>query len=166
MRTYNLKDGAISILNSAFTISTHLSILDPVEQMLVFKIKKRALFLIKKSIESDFKNTKEITTLLRLIFGGKSATLISLEMNLKKNCQRIDPSIIAKIKKYKSNELKFLLPYTTKTSGWVTSFLDFTIAKLEQENADKLVENLRFLFPEIISIIEQASSSIDIGEFN
>ncbi|MBL2888824.1 hypothetical protein ELO56_25435, partial [Klebsiella pneumoniae] len=92
--------------------------------------------------------------------------LISLEMNLKKSCQRIDPSITATIKKYKSNELKFLLPYTTKTSGWVTSFLDFTIAKLEQENADKIAENLRFLFPEIISIIEQASSSIDIGEFH
>ncbi|WP_308324628.1 hypothetical protein, partial [Klebsiella pneumoniae] len=79
-----------------------------------------------------------ITTLFRLLFGGKTATLISLEMNLKKSCQRIDPSITATIKKYKSNELKFLLPYTTKTSGWVTSFLDFTIAKLEQENADKI----------------------------
>ncbi|HDH0780858.1 TPA: hypothetical protein ACRGLY_005706, partial [Klebsiella pneumoniae] len=111
-------------------------------------------------------NNKEITTLFRLLFGGKTATLISLEMNLKKSCQRIDPSITATIKKYKSNELKFLLPYTTKTSGWVTSFLDFTIAKLEQENADKIAENLRFLFPEIISIIEQASSSIDIGEFH
>lgn len=44
MRTYNLKDGAISILNSAFVLSTHLSILDPVEQKLVFKVKKRALF--------------------------------------------------------------------------------------------------------------------------
>ncbi|HAI5114825.1 TPA: AAA family ATPase [Escherichia coli] len=166
MRTYNLKDGAISILNSAFVLSTHLSILDPVEQKLVFKVKKRALFLIKKSIKGDFKNNKEITTLFRLLFGGKTATLISLEMNLKKSCQRIDPSITATIKKYKSNELKFLLPYTTKTSGWVTSFLDFTIAKLEQENADKIAENLRFLFPEIISIIEQASSSIDIGEFH
>ena len=35
-----------------------------------------------------------------------------------------------------------------------------------KENADKIAENLRFLFPEIISIIEQASSSIDIGEFH
>ncbi|MBK3007189.1 hypothetical protein FKK36_25960, partial [Klebsiella pneumoniae] len=41
-----------------------------------------------------------------------------------------------------------------------------TFPKLEQENADKIAENLRFLFPEIISIIEQASSSIDIGEFH
>ncbi|WP_417633142.1 hypothetical protein, partial [Klebsiella pneumoniae] len=74
MRTYNLKDGAISILNSAFVLSTHLSILDPVEQKLVFKVKKRALFLIKKSIKGDFKNNKEITTLFRLLFGGKTAT--------------------------------------------------------------------------------------------
>lgn len=44
MRTYNLKDGAISILNSAFVLSTHLSILDPVEQKLVFKVKKKGSF--------------------------------------------------------------------------------------------------------------------------
>ncbi|MCV5005079.1 hypothetical protein OFM39_36030, partial [Escherichia coli] len=78
------------ILNSAFVLSTHLSILDPVEQKLVFKVKKRALFLIKKSIKGDFKNNKEITTLLTLLFVGKTATLISLEMKLKKSCQRID----------------------------------------------------------------------------
>ncbi len=57
-------------------------------------------------------------------------------------------------------------PIPQKLVAGLPVFLDFTIAKLEQENADKIAENLRFLFPEIISIIEQASSSIDIGEFH
>lgn len=166
MKTYNIRNGSINILNSAFRLSNNLSQLEPAEQILALKIKKRALFLIKKNIQNDFNDVKVITTLFRLLFGGKTSTLISLEMNLKKNCLRIDPSITTKIKEYKNHELKFLVPYTTKTSGWVTSFLDFTINKLAEENANMLIENLRFLFPEIISIIEQASSSIDSGEYN
>ncbi len=82
MRTYNLKDGAISILNSAFVLSTHLSILDPVEQKLVFKV-KRAL-LIKKALKEILKTIKKLQPYLDFFFGGKTATLISLEMNLKK----------------------------------------------------------------------------------
>lgn len=59
MRTYNLKDGAISILNSAFVLSTHLSILDPVEQKLVFKVKKGS-FLIKKALKEILKTIKKL----------------------------------------------------------------------------------------------------------
>lgn len=60
MRTYNLKDGAISILNSAFVLSTHLSILDPVEQKLVFKVKKKGSFLIKKALKEILKTIKKL----------------------------------------------------------------------------------------------------------
>ncbi|HBS5788572.1 TPA: hypothetical protein MAK70_005335, partial [Klebsiella pneumoniae] len=71
-----------------------------------------------------------------------------------------------KIKNYKNNELFFLEPQMTKTSGWVTTFLNYTIEKItsEESDDDRIRQKLSFIFPEIISIIEQASSSIEAEE--
>ncbi|EBC8287279.1 TPA: hypothetical protein KAW62_004291 [Escherichia coli] len=54
----------------------------------------------------------------------------------------------------------------TKTSGWVTTFLNYTIEKItsEESDDDRIRQKLSFIFPEIISIIEQASSSIEAEE--
>jgi len=56
------------------------------------------------------------------------------------------------------NPLTFL---KGKTSGWVTSFLDFSITHLEISHKDNFEPEFKNTFPELYDIIELVSASIE-----
>jgi hypothetical protein len=50
-----------------------------------------------------------------------------------------------------------------KTSGWVTSFIDFSLNHYASLDKEKVGKNFRLAFPELLHIIDHASSSIEAG---
>lgn len=160
LKKYNLRSQYSELFNKVFCskVNNHKSSLKL--NKIIFKIKVAFIVGLKKKIESDFA-AKEIVLALRLLFGGKTETIYTLD-RLRKLKEA--PIFRNKIKNYKENELTFLEPLMSKTSGWVTMFINYTILKInEEENGDhtKVRAKLSFIFPEIISIIELASSSIE-----
>ncbi|HGG8898719.1 TPA: hypothetical protein ACJJXP_004757, partial [Enterobacter hormaechei subsp. xiangfangensis] len=122
-----------------------------------------------KEIIDEFKKTipdvKDQVAILRLIFSGKTETLVSIEMHYKIDQKPIRQDILDYIKALKSENFSFMSSYIGKTSGWVTSFIDFSLnhySALDKENVEK---KFRLAFPEISHIIDHASSSIEAGGF-
>ncbi|QIZ52236.1 hypothetical protein DWG24_16530 [Dickeya zeae] len=160
IKKYNLRTQSTQLFNKVFCSKKNNGSLDLKTEKMVHKIKLAFIIGLKKKIHADF-NDKEIVLSLRLAFGGKSETIYTLDRLRKSN---VAPVFRAKIKSYKENELAFLEPMMSKTSGWVTDFLDYTLSKIKDEELGdhaNIKAKLSFIFPEIISIIELASSSIE-----
>lgn len=99
--------------------------------------------------------------LARVLFEGKSDTLCSKD---NKNYTRfIDKSFRDLVTSVKESLIDKLPFGGSKTGGWVSKFLDFSIAELKQSSMNKseLEYNFKSAFPELCSIIEEVSSSID-----
>ncbi|WP_272576952.1 MULTISPECIES: retron Eco8 family effector endonuclease [unclassified Providencia] len=163
LEKYNIKQQTSQLFKCTFCISKNDVPLTDIVSKKVLRIKLAYLNFLKRKIHADFNGNKEIVLALRLAFGGKTETQYTLEKLRKNNEAKL---FITKIKNYKSNELFFLEPQMSKTSGWVTEFLNFTIKKIKEEESDndRVRQKLSFIFPEIISIIDKASSSIEAGE--
>ncbi|HBE6793816.1 retron Eco8 family effector endonuclease [Escherichia coli] len=136
----------------------------PLRHMRLLKIIK---IRYAKEIIDEFKKTipdvKDQVAILRLIFSGKTETLVSIEMHYKIDQKPIRQDILDYIKALKSENFSFMSSYIGKTSGWVTSFIDFSLnhySALDKENVEK---KFRLAFPEISHIIDHASSSIEAG---
>ncbi|WP_073531413.1 retron Eco8 family effector endonuclease [Serratia marcescens] len=126
-------------------------------------IKIRYVKEIIEEFKENIPDVKDQLAILRLAFSGKTETLVSLEMHYKIAQKPICQDILDYIKKLKSENFSFLNSYMGKTSGWVTSFIDFSInhyVSLDKENVGK---NFRLAFPELSHIIDHASSSIEAG---
>ncbi|MCQ8397056.1 retron Eco8 family effector endonuclease [Klebsiella pneumoniae] len=162
-RRYNIKSQVVPLFKSIFCIGLNHPVYSSAVDKQALRIKLSFLNYLKRKVYSDFNNEKEIVLALRLAFGGKTETQYTLD-KLRKDGEA-EP-FREKIKNYKNNELFFLEPQMTKTSGWVTTFLNYTIEKItsEESDDDRIRQKLSFIFPEIISIIEQASSSIEAEE--
>ncbi|WP_370550013.1 retron Eco8 family effector endonuclease [Edwardsiella tarda] len=124
-------------------------------------IKARYMKELLDEFKKQFPNVKDQVTILRLAFSGKTETLVSIEMNNKIAQKPIHKDILSYIRE----NFSFLSSYTGKTSGWVTSFIDFSVnyhanLGLDKENIEK---KIRLAFPEISYIISHASSSIEAG---
>lgn len=120
-----------------------------------------------KEIIEEFKEkipyVKDQLAVLRLAFSGKTETLVSIEMHYKIDEKPINQNILDCIKEMKSENFSFLVPYMGKTSGWVTSFIDFSLKYYASLNKEEVGKNFRLAFPELSHIIDHASSSIEAG---
>lgn len=126
-------------------------------------IKLRYFRELISEFESKIPNMKDQLAVIRLAFYGKTETLVSIEMHYKIDEKPIDKEILDYIKEIKSAEFSFLTPYMGKTSGWVTSFIDFSLQYYEILGKEDVGKKFRLSFPELSYIIDHASSSIEAG---
>lgn len=125
------------------------------------KIKIKYLKSMKSEIYNLNLSRDELVTILRLVFEGKTSTLVSCSNN---HYTKISPDIKAHVKNFKEVYLKQFPCQTTKTGGWVSKFIDFSIRQIEiDEKSTKETFSYHFnrVFPEIYGIIRAVSVSID-----
>lgn len=122
------------------------------EKSFMTKLRRHYIRNVLTHIKSNFTNENEIVTAIRLIFCGKTSSLISLE-NKTKN--EIDPNYLARIEDLRK-QLAPLNYLFGKTSGWVTSFLDFSVAEIECSSTAKSFESeFQSYFPELYAILSR-----------
>ncbi|EJL6704516.1 retron Eco8 family effector endonuclease, partial [Vibrio cholerae] len=106
--------------------------------------------------------TKEDRVIVvRIAFEGKSDTLCSKDNN---NYTLLIDQSIRDLVSIVKDRIVDKLPYGgSKTGGWVSSFLDFSIKEMRSSSCgtDKIQEKFKRAFPELYSTIEEVSSSID-----
>jgi len=129
---------------------------------MIFAHKIRAMML--NHIVSKFKESQitksERLIIFRMLLKGKSDTLCSIENN---NYNYISKETKVLIKFLDKNVIKFIPSCNSKTGGWVSSFLNFSIEELRGTTTSpaELEKAFAFTFPQISRIIENVSSSID-----
>ncbi|CAH7266796.1 ATPase_AAA_core domain-containing protein [Vibrio chagasii] len=130
---------------------------DFVKQVLVLNLRK----LLKQFyIKNDDLNRNDQVTTLRLALDGKTHTLCSQKS---KNYESaISPELRNAVDNIKEQCLKKLPMQLGKTGGWVTSFLNFAIADIENEsNTDsEFREKFSRIFPHLDDILKKISVSI------
>lgn len=125
------------------------------------KVKGKYLRQVLKDIRACKLPIEERVIVLRIAFEGKSDTLCSKENN---NYTRLIDQTIRDLVSIVKDRIVDKLPYGgSKTGGWVSSFLDFSINEMRQNNVDDNDIKVKFrrTFPELYSTIEEVSSSID-----
>ncbi len=135
----------------------------------VNKLKKDHWNALKKEIDMHCDSDSEILQLFRLIFDGKTDSLVSVEIEYKKKQRqtKIDSDFLKFATDVKKNRLKKLEYLFGKTSGWATRFLNYSIDYIEEDIVNKSGGYLSFntefekLFPELYDIIQVASDSIE-----
>lgn len=122
------------------------------EKKFVAKIKTRYFKSIERLIDKNFSTDDEYITLFLLLFNGKTQTLISRENKKYEEC--IDETyrkLVKDIRIEKLNKLDYLF---SKTSGWATSFLNFSIDEIENMREDEeFRKEFEIYFRELYDII-------------
>ncbi|ELQ2464415.1 retron Eco8 family effector endonuclease [Vibrio vulnificus] len=118
-----------------------------------------------KNILNEFRkcniSKEDRVIILRIAFEGKSDTLCSRE---NKNYTTLIDKTIRDLVSIVKDRLVDNLPYSgSKTGGWVSSFLDFSIKDMRNQFVEKNeIENeFARAFPDLYSTIKEVSSSID-----
>jgi predicted ATP-dependent endonuclease of OLD family len=131
--------------------------LDRLESIFIRKLRRKLIYELRSTISSMSLNEAELLIALRLVFGGKTDSLVSCD---NKNYQYLSHDFKKSVT-YLSDCAKDLLPGgTEKTGGWVTKFLSFSIKYMENSPHDFNLEFKR-AFPEIFAIIQKVSVSIE-----
>ena len=105
--------------------------LTPFEALFIQKLKKAYIKILLKKINKGFSNDVEIMTAFRLLFNGKTESLVAF-----KNKSKLEQQYRIALEDLE----KFFCPLnhlTTKTSGWVTKFLDFSIDMMDKKTEQK-----------------------------
>lgn len=100
-------------------------------------------------------------SIFKLALNGKTETQVSVENKAYKTV--IQQPIRDSVEQLQNEILKKLSIDTSKTGGWVSSFLDFAFFSFRSKS-DKEIDIKRefsFYFPEVSNIIEKISSSIE-----
>jgi predicted ATP-dependent endonuclease of OLD family len=134
------------------------------ESELHFSKKVKIKYL--KSVRDDFISSgfthEEFVIIFRLVLGGKTNTLVSIN-NVK--AQHLDPSVIGLVSKIKQTYFRQFPHQLTKTGGWVTSFINFSIDYIEnvkcKKTGNSFNEEFSITFPELFDIINKVSFSIE-----
>ncbi len=126
------------------------------------KVKRLYIFNIIDDIKNKGYSTQYLVIIFRLIFEGKTDTLVSCS---NKNYHKLSPALKKDVDEFKKNYMKNF-PYSlSKTGGWVTSFLNFSIRYMEHEqntHTDRTFTSLfKYYFPEVYDIVEHVSKSIE-----
>ncbi len=150
----------LEVFNSMYTKDTPNYTLSEVEDAKVKRIKRKAIYEIRKYIKSKNFSDNEKLNLYRVIFDGKTDTLLSRTNNFYPTY--VGDEFKSAVKEIRTKHLKNIGFLMNKTGGWVTSFLDFSIDKMECENQDEdFYIAFSIVFSEISDIIVEASSSIE-----
>lgn len=103
---------------------------------------------------NKFNDEKELVIAIRLVFSGKSETLVSKINEDYRNY--MDEEFKKKILDIQNKDLKLVNYLFNKTSGWVTKFIDYSIDWIDQYEKDKNFEDVfKLYFPEFHSIIKK-----------
>lgn len=124
-------------------------------------VKRLYLKEILKEFQKCNVSLNDRVIVLRIAFEGKSDTLCSKDNN---NYTKLIHQTIRDLVSIVKDRLVDKLPYgSSKTGGWVSSFLDFSINELRKsaKNEDELVQKFKGTFPDLYSTIEEISSSIE-----
>lgn len=114
----------------------------------------------KKAILRLTKSKNEILNIYRVIFEGKTDTLLSRLNDSYKDV--IDKDVIKLVKTIRNDYLSSLGPIMGKTGGWVTDFLNFSIDEISENcnTPNDFYKNFSFYFSELSDIIKKVSSAI------
>lgn len=149
------------IVNSLLTIEGGGEVtLSKSNNEFISKMKLNHLKRCKRKINSMLKSKRDRVNIYRLVFEGKTDTLLS--RTNERYTTVIDNKIIALVKEIRMIDLKCIAPVMGKTGGWVTDFLDYSIEEIEKScnKNDKFERKFTFIFPELSSILTKVSSSI------
>lgn len=124
-------------------------------------IKVNYLKMLYKKFRGKVKNDEDLVIIFRLAFEGKTDTLLS--SSNEGYSSFIGPQIRQLVEDLKQDFLSQMPISCTKTGGWVSSFLTFSISHLKSstKNQDEFEAKFRFYFLELYDIIDEISSSID-----
>lgn len=114
----------------------------------------------KKEIRLLTKSKNEMLNIYRLIFEGKTDTLLS---RLNDNyLSVVHNDVVDIVKRVRTGYLSALNPVMGKTGGWVTDFLNFCIDEINNDSSDQndFHRKFAFFFPELYGIIRKVSSAI------
>jgi hypothetical protein len=114
---------------------------------------------VRKRIEEEVLTKQELVTVFRLLFNGKTDTLYS------RSNEHYKTSVPKKFKdiigRFEGDYMKAFPKSYGKTGGWVTSFVNYSINKMERNQKKSVKEQFRYLFPELYDILKHVSSSIE-----
>ncbi|GAA6186452.1 retron Eco8 family effector endonuclease [Aliiglaciecola sp. NS0011-25] len=122
------------------------------------RIKIKYLRLIRDEVKGSGLSERELVIAMKLVFGGKSNTYQKYGTDSYRDF--ISPQMKGLVEKIKTEYLVHFTFDTTKTSGWATSFLDFSISKLELEvsgDDKRFYARFSVVFPELNDIIKKVS---------
>lgn len=152
------------ICSGIFSFPVYLGKLSIDDYIFTKRVKIDYIRKIKQEIEDKAFSTRELVTICRLVFEGKTETLVSRESKSGKYTQ-LSKEIRDMVHKIRDVYLTKFPFQPKKTSGWVTSFLNFSINYIETERCGK--NNTKFFtefnetFPELAGIIQKVSFSIE-----
>jgi predicted ATP-dependent endonuclease of OLD family len=122
------------------------------------KIRIKYLKTIRDEINALGFSNEDLVMALKLTFGGKPNSLIKYDSKTYE--QFIPEKMKGLVNAIKTDYLKTFSYGTSKTSGWASSFIDYTIEKIEQESNDdenKFYAQFSIVFPELDDIIKKVS---------
>jgi predicted ATP-dependent endonuclease of OLD family len=126
------------------------------------KIKRMYIKTIIVEIKAKKYATKELVTIFRLIFEGKTDTLISCA---NKNYDQLSKELRDSVDIFKNQYMKNFPCSCAKTGGWVTSFLNFSFKYMERKeltlDGENFTSQFKYYFPEVYDIVEHVSTSIE-----
>ncbi|WP_345858464.1 retron Eco8 family effector endonuclease [Shewanella algae] len=115
------------------------------------RIKRSYIRMLERKINKLKLTDNQLANVFRLVFEGKSDTLLNQKSTM------LNPNIKEAIKIIKEEVLRFFPYKIGKTHGWVTAFTDFCINKIEEHEDKELSvsfeENFNFTFQELHGII-------------
>ncbi|OCH62916.1 hypothetical protein A6D98_04015 [Aliivibrio fischeri] len=125
-------------------------------------IKRRYIKSVLEELKSKNYTKEELITIFRLLFEGKTDTLISTS---NKGYENLSSELRSSVDIFRDNYLKNFPCSFSKTGGWVTSFLDYSIMYMERMEAkdekNSFLSQFRFYYPELYDIISHVSNSIE-----
>ena len=115
--------------------------------------------LVKTSRRRSVNNEKRLIDFLRIIFNGKSDTLLSYKkVKNEKNKNKPHPYMTVHAEKYFLDILNQFNFSRSKTDGWVTSFINYSVTQIENEEkiSKRSFQNIfNSYFPEFYGIIRE-----------
>lgn len=163
LKNISIKSHSADVFNKLFTSIPNDYVLTDKMNLKVSRIKGIFIAHLKRDFYLKFPDKRTQLLAIRLAFGGKTETVKTLEKLLDENRA---VAFRSDIKSFKGREVKFLEGKLSKTSGWVTSFINFTISEISEpeDSVEEIKKKIGSLFPEITHILNLASSSIEAGE--
>jgi len=126
------------------------------------KIKRLYISDIINEIRNQEYSAKDLVIIFRLLFEGKTETLISCS---NKHFDQLSQELRNNVDKFKTDYMKNFPCSFSKTGGWVTSFLNFSINYMERDELiytdQTFTSQFKYYFPEVYDIVEHVSKSIE-----
>lgn len=120
----------------------------------IFLVRLKIIYIrnVIEFLQHNFEDENEAAQAIRLLFGGKTDSLVSLESKKKKY---LDPAFLKSVSVLKE-ELAPIDHLFAKTSGWITRFLNFSVYQLAAKQTKSSFESeFRSSFPELYDILER-----------